>query len=97
MSEQGEFVERPDVAIVIFGETPYAEGQGDTTHLSYSAKHTESLELLLRLKSQQIPIVSVFLSGRPLWVNPELNGFEFVYRCLAAGYRGQGYLRPVVS
>ena len=90
LSEQGEFVERPDVAIVIFGETPYAEGQGDTTHLSYSAKHTESLELLLRLKSQQIPIVSVFLSGRPLWVNPELNASNSFIAAWLPGTEGKG-------
>ncbi|MCY4531728.1 MAG: glycoside hydrolase family 3 C-terminal domain-containing protein [Gammaproteobacteria bacterium] len=90
LSEQGEFVERPDVAIVIFGEPPYAEGQGDTTHLSYSAKHTESLELLLRLKSQQIPIVSVFLSGRPLWVNPELNASNSFIAAWLPGSEGKG-------
>ena len=90
LSEQGEFDERPDVAIVIYGEPPYAEGQGDTTHLSYSAKHTESLELLLRLKSQQIPIVSVFLSGRPLWVNPELNASNSFIAAWLPGSEGKG-------
>ena len=90
LSEQGEFVERPDVAIVIFGETPYAEGQGDTTHLSFSAKHSEPLELLHRLKSQQIPIVSVFLSGRPLWVNPELNASNSFIAAWLPGTEGKG-------
>ncbi len=86
LSVDGSFAERPDVAIVVFGEDPYAEGQGDLKSLSFSAKHGESLELLRRLKQQDIPVVSVFLSGRPLWVNPELNASTAF---VAAWYRGR--------
>ena len=32
-SPDGSFTKRPDVAIVTFGETPYAEFQGDLTTL----------------------------------------------------------------
>jgi beta-glucosidase len=73
LSPDGSFDESPDVAIVVFGEDPYAEYEGDLESLNFSAQHGESLELLQRLKGQGVPIVSVFLSGRPLWVNPELN------------------------
>lgn len=74
LSVDGSFNTRPDVAIVVFGEDPYAEMEGDReSSLSFSAEHGESLELLRGLKEQGIPVISVFLSGRPLWVNPELN------------------------
>ena len=64
-------VTRPDVAVVVFGENPYAEFFGDLKLGIYNNRAA-----LLRLKEMRrrgIPTVSVFLSGRPLWVNPELN------------------------
>jgi beta-glucosidase len=73
LSVVGSFEQRPDAAIVVFGEDPYAEYEGDLESLDFSATDGLNLELLRRLKEQGIPIVSVFLSGRPLWVNPELN------------------------
>src|SRR5690606_3806632 len=33
LSEDGRWSERPDVAVVVVGETPYAEGVGDQRHL----------------------------------------------------------------
>ncbi len=73
LSADGSFTRRPDVAVVVFGEDPYAEFEGDLESLSFSADQPESLALLRRLQQQGIPVVSVFLSGRPRWVNPELN------------------------
>ncbi|MEQ8960906.1 MAG: glycoside hydrolase family 3 N-terminal domain-containing protein, partial [Coleofasciculus sp. C2-GNP5-27] len=35
LSDSGTFEQRPDVAIVVFGETPYAEGQGDIDNLDF--------------------------------------------------------------
>src|SRR5699024_9011967 len=64
---------RPDVAIVVYGEPPYAEFRGDLPDLAFSPDDTSQLDLLRRLHAEGIPVVSVFLSGRPLWVNPYLN------------------------
>lgn len=90
LHEDGKFRERPDVAIVIFGEDPYAEGQGDVSHLSFSARHPEPLRILQRLASKGIPVVSVFLSGRPLWVNPELNASDAFIAAWLPGTEGKG-------
>ena len=90
LSVDGLFDERPDVAIVVFGEDPYAEMLGDLQSLSFSAEHGESLELLRRLKQQDIPVVSVFLSGRPLWVNPELNASTAFVAAWLPGTEGGG-------
>jgi beta-glucosidase len=73
LSFNGEYNQKPDLAVVVFGETPYAEGQGDITDLVYNWKYPENLELLRKFKAQNIPVVSIFLTGRPLWINPELN------------------------
>lgn len=90
LNEYGEFRERPDAAIVVFGENPYAEGQGDLSHLSFSARQPEPLRILQRLASEGIPAVSVFLSGRPLWVNPELNASDAFVAAWLPGTEGKG-------
>ena len=63
---------------------------GDLQSLSFSAKDGASLELLRRLKQQDIPVVSVFLGGRPLWVNPELNASTALVAAWLPGTEGGG-------
>lgn len=62
-----------DVGIVVFGEDPYAEGDGDLSHLSFSRESPEPLKMMRAFKSRDIPVVAVFITGRPRWTNPELN------------------------
>lgn len=88
LSESGEFETQPDVAIVVFGEQPYAEFQGDVTDLDY--KPTADLALLTSLKQQGIPTVTVFLSGRGMWVNPELNASDAFVAAWLPGSEGGG-------
>jgi beta-glucosidase len=71
LSPEGHYAERPDVAIVAFGETPYAEFQGDRETLELADERP--LKLLRQLRSAGIPTVAVLISGRPLWINRELN------------------------
>ncbi|WP_323815440.1 glycoside hydrolase family 3 protein [Cellvibrio sp. NN19] len=73
LSVDGSFSEKPDVAIVIFGEDPYAEMQGDIQHQLLKAGDTRDLELLKKLQSQGVPVVALFITGRPMWINRELN------------------------
>ncbi len=89
-SATGEFSDRPDVAVVVFGETPYAEGQGDIDSLNYGATDADSVELLRRLKSEGIPTVAVFLTGRPMWINPELNHSDAFVVAWLPGTEGFG-------
>ena len=80
----------PDVAIVVFGEAPYAEYSGDLSNIEYQSGVKSDLELLNRLKAQNIPVVSVFLSGRPLWVNKELNASNGFVAAWLPGTEGTG-------
>lgn len=73
LNEKGEYSTKPDVAIVVFGEDPYAEGHGDREQLEYEQGIKSDLALLKKLRADGIPVVSIFISGRPMWVNPELN------------------------
>ncbi len=84
------FKTKPDVAIVVFGEEPYAEGVGDLDNLEYQYGNKNDLAILKKLEAQGIPVVSVFLSGRPLWVNKELNASDAFVVAWLPGSEGAG-------
>ena len=77
-----------DVAIVVFGEEPYAEGEGDLNHLSLSRDESEPLVQMRGLQARGIPVVALFLTGRPRWINPELNASDAFVVCWLPGTQG---------
>jgi beta-glucosidase len=90
LSVSGSYTKRPDVAIVVFGENPYAEFQGDIDTLEYQPTNKTDLALLRKLHGDGIPVVAVFLSGRPMWVNPELNAADAFVAAWLPGSEGGG-------
>jgi beta-glucosidase len=90
LSPDGTFKTKPDVAIVVFGEDPYAEFQGDLDTLEYVPSNERELAMLRSLRTQNIPVVAVFLSGRPLWVNPQLNLADAFVAAWLPGTEGGG-------
>jgi beta-glucosidase len=90
LSADGSFTTRPDVAIVVFGEEPYAEFVGDRSSLEFSPADKSALEMLRRLRGAGVPTVSVFLSGRPMWVNPEINASDAFVAAFLPGSEGGG-------
>ncbi len=91
LSADGSYSAKPNVAIVVFGEDPYAEFVGDRPRsLEFSPADKKDLELLRKLKAAGIPTVSVFLSGRPMWVNPELNASDAFVAAFLPGGEGGG-------
>lgn len=90
LSVEGRYSEKPDVAIVVFGEDPYAEFVGDRRTLEYSPADKKDLDLMRRLKAAGVPVVAVFLSGRPMWVNPELNASDAFVAAFLPGSEGGG-------
>ena len=81
---------KPDVAIVVFGEPPYAEGAGDLSNIEYQAGNKSDLALLESLQAQNIPVISIFITGRPLWVNKELNASNAFVAAWLPGSEGGG-------
>ncbi|MFL6548396.1 MAG: glycoside hydrolase family 3 protein, partial [Povalibacter sp.] len=90
LSVDGTYKQKPDVAIVVFGENPYAEYFGNVKSIDYHAAHGADLALLHKLKSAGIPVVSIFLSGRPLWVNPEIKASDAFVAAWLPGTEGAG-------
>ena len=86
----GKYTQKPDVAVVVFGENPYAEFQGDLQTLLYKPGDDSDLQLIKRLKAEGIPVVAVFLSGRPLWLNREINAADAFVAAWLPGSEGAG-------
>lgn len=90
LAANGKYTTKPDVAVVVFGEDPYAEFQGDLPNLMFKAGKSGDLELIKKLKADGIPVVAVFLSGRPLWMNRELNAADAFVAAWLPGSEGAG-------
>lgn len=90
LSVDGSYSVRPDVAIVVWGEQPYAEYEGDLRFIHYQPGKNNELELLQKLKADGIPVVSIFLSGRPLWINSHLNASDALVAAWLPGSEAAG-------
>ena len=88
-SENGTAKVKPDVVIAVFGEDPYAEFQGDKADLDFVPNGFDTGQLA-QFKKQGIPVVSVFLSGRPMWTNPEINNSDAFVAAWLPGSEGGG-------
>jgi beta-glucosidase len=127
LSVDGSFQAKPDVAVVVFGENPYAEWQGDIPSLDRGARYrvdpapapeasavgatcadrasakptaqsiavgehhpSPEFSLFRKLQQQGIPVVAVFLTGRPLWITPELEAADAFVVAWLPGSEGAG-------
>ena len=82
-----------DTVIAVIGETPYAEGVGDirrASTLEHARRHPEDLAVLDRVSGQGVPVVTVLLSGRPLWVDREINRSDAFVAAWLPGTEGKG-------
>ena len=96
VSKDGAWSTKPDVAIVVYGEQPYAEFQGDIANLAYPSRFGEQ-DLIRRLKAQGIRVVSVFLSGRPMFVGPLINASDAFVAAWLPGSQGAGVADVLVA
>ena len=97
LSPDGSYSQKPDAAVVIFGEKPYAEFQGDRATLALDAELTGPYEIMRKLKAQGIPVVAVMLTGRPLYVNPALNSADAFVVAWLPGSEGGGVADVLVG
>lgn len=89
-----------DAIVAVIGETPYAEGAGDISSigtLSHSARQPGDLELLRSVSGRGKPVVTVLLSGRPLYVNDLLNLSDAFVAAWLPGTEGKGLADVMVA
>lgn len=88
-SKDGDTSIKADVVIAVYGEDPYAEFQGDRENLAFVPNGFDTKKLST-YKENGIPIVSVFLSGRPMWANTEINNSDSFVAAWLPGSEGGG-------
>ncbi len=97
LSPDGSFTDKPDAAVVVFGETPYAEFQGDRAALLLDPELTGPFATMRKLKAQGIPVVAVMITGRPLYANPALNAADAFVVAWLPGSEGGGIADVLVG
>jgi len=88
-AKDGDSNASADVVVAIYGEDPYAEFQGDLENLDFVPTGFDT-DILGAFKKRGIPVVSVYLSGRPMWTNPEINNSDAFVAAWLPGSEGGG-------
>jgi len=82
-----------DAVIAVIGENPYAEGAGDigpAGTLRHSARYPEDLAVLKAVAGKGKPVVTVLLSGRPVYANDLMNLSNGFVAAWLPGTEGKG-------
>jgi beta-glucosidase len=86
-SKTGESASRADVAVVVIGETPYAEMKGDRSDLSLDPADVAAVK---QAKKAGMRVVAVLFSGRPLILEPILDDVDALIAAWLPGTEGDG-------
>ncbi|MBN1698440.1 MAG: glycoside hydrolase family 3 C-terminal domain-containing protein [Spirochaetales bacterium] len=86
-SRNGSGAQGHDVAVVVIGETPYAESRGDSNDLSLAS---EDISVLNTVSNAGIPMVVVLVSGRPMLVTGQIGNWNAFVAAWLPGSEGMG-------
>lgn len=86
-SPDGAGAEGANLGIVVIGEKPYAEGEGDRADLSLAA---EDVAAVAAVKKAGVPVVVVLISGRPMILGDVLDQADAFVAAWLPGTEGQG-------
>jgi beta-glucosidase len=86
-SRDGTGASGASVGVVVVGETPYAEGQGDRSDLTLDPEDLAAIE---RVKRAGVPTVVVLISGRPLILDRALTLSDAFVAAWLPGTEGDG-------
>jgi beta-glucosidase len=90
LSTDGRYQRKPDVAIVVFGEHPYAESFGDFKSPDYRPMGKQGLTLIRQLRAAGIAVVAILVSGRPMILNQEIDASDAFVAAWLPGTEGAG-------
>ncbi len=90
LSNDGKLVkniDEADIAIVVVGEEPYAEGNGDDGTLELSAP---DINELVKVKESGKPTLVIMVSGRPIIISHYISDWDAFVAAWLPGTEGQG-------
>jgi len=93
-SATGDFEEKIDTAVVVVGEEPYAEGEGDRENLTLSAEDTA---LIQKVRGQCQKLVLVVYSGRPIIITHVLDQCDAIIAAFLPGSEAAGVADVLVG
>lgn len=85
-----------EIAIVAFGEDPYSEMMGDIKKwqtLEFSSlkrSYKKDVDKIRHLKQKGLKVISLFFSGRPLYMNEEISMSDAFIAAFLPGTEAQG-------
>jgi beta-glucosidase len=86
-SQDGANAAGADLGIVVIGETPYAEWQGDRQTLELSE---EDIAVVDKMKQAGMPLLIVLISGRPLIIDKVIDKADAFVAAWLPGTEGLG-------
>lgn len=92
-----------DIAVVVFGEDPYAEMMGDIKEwqnidfASLKRSYRKDVKTIRKLHEAGKKIISVFFSGRPLYVNELICKSDAFIAAFLPGSEGEGLTDVIVG
>lgn len=79
--------DQPSICLAVVGESPYAEGVGDSAELRLPVN---DLRMLTRMRERCDQLVVVLVSGRPLIITEQLANWDALVVAWLPGTEGQG-------
>ena len=86
-SDNGITKDKADLALVVVGETPYAEGFGDNQNPSLKP---EDLKVIENISKLHIPYAVLLLSGRPIILDDVVKNADALVSCWLPGTEASG-------
>lgn len=86
-SKDGSGASGANIGIVVVGETPYSEMQGDKESLQLDKKDLKAIE---NIRNAGVPVVVVVVSGRPLIIENEVDKWDGLIAAWLPGSEGKG-------
>jgi len=87
---------KPDALVVVLGEEPYAEGEGDIEALEFETDAAVT-QMIAKMRAESVPIITVFVSGRPRVVNSLINASTAFVAAWLPGSEGAGIADVLVG
>jgi beta-glucosidase len=86
-SKDGTGAAGASIGVVVIGETPYAEGDGDRADLKLAP---EDIAAVANMKAARIPVVVILFSGRPMILDGVLDQADALVAAWLPGTEGEG-------